>query len=172
MLWEMVNGRLSWETLSLEDVERRLQRGLRSIPDRMLEFEPHVPERLRRVIRKAIHRQPSGRFDTAEDFIRALRRVVSIDWTHTEGRGLQGVWLGTWPPNRRTAQRTEYLVTARVLEAGRDRGRVRLEADFRRPGGSWRQTAADATAGTDDVSTGATFFEIVEASAAHREPAR
>jgi serine/threonine-protein kinase len=172
MLWEMVNGRLPWETLRLEDVESRLQRGLRSVPDRMLEFEPHVPERLRRAIRKAIHRDPASRFGTAEDFIRALRRVQSIDWTHTEGRRLDGVWLGTWPPQRRLIQRTEYRVTARVLEAGGERGRIRLEADFRGPGGSWRQTAADATVGAEDVSAGAVFFETVEASAAQRDPAR
>jgi serine/threonine protein kinase len=172
VLWEMVNGRLPWEELEMADVEARLQRGLRSVPDRMLEFEPHVPDRLRRVIRKAIHRQASGRFASAEEFIRALRRVVSIDWRHVEGRGVEGLWLGTWPPRRREDQRTEYRVTGRVLEGGRDRGKVRLEADFRRPGGSWRQTAADATVAADDTAAASGFFATVEASAAHRDPAR
>src|SRR5579859_6071060 len=52
MLWEMLNGRLRWETLDLEVVEKRLQRGLRSVPDAQLGFAPHVPERLRRAVRK------------------------------------------------------------------------------------------------------------------------
>jgi serine/threonine protein kinase len=33
MLFEMLNGRIAWETLDLEQVERRLQRGLRAVPD-------------------------------------------------------------------------------------------------------------------------------------------
>jgi len=172
VLWEMVNGRLPWETLELADVEARLRRGLRSVPDRMLEFEPHVSERLRRVIRKAIHRNPASRFHTAEEFIRALRRVVSVDWRHVEGRGADGVWRGTWPPHRREDQRTEYLVTARVLGSGHQRGRVRLEADFRRPDGGWRQTAADATVAPGDAAGTAGFFATVDASARHRDAAR
>jgi eukaryotic-like serine/threonine-protein kinase len=112
-LWEMVNGRLPWEQLELGDVESRLQRGLRAVPDRMLEFEPHVPDRFRRVIRKAIHRDGSSRFHSAEEFIRALRRVVMVDWRHVDGRAVEGLWLGAWPPRRREEHRTEYRVTAR-----------------------------------------------------------
>lgn len=172
VLWEMVNGRLPWEELEMAAVEARLQRGLRSVPDRMLEFEPHVPDRLRRVIRKAIHRDASSRFQTGEEFIRALRKVVGIDWRHEEGRGLEGLWLGTWPPRRREERRTEYRVTGTVLRGGLDRGKVRLEADFRRPGGGWRQTAADATVAAADVAAASGFFATVEASATHRNPAR
>jgi hypothetical protein len=169
VLWEMVNGRLPWEDLQLADVEARLQRGLRSVPDRMLEFEPHVPDRLRRVIRKAIQRNGTGRYGSAEEFIRALQRVVSIDWRHVDGRGVDGLWLGTWPPRRREEQATEYRVISRVLEAGRDRGKVRLEAAFHQPGGAWRQATADATAGAGDAPAAARFFATVEAGAAPRD---
>jgi serine/threonine protein kinase len=77
-LFEMLNGRLPWETLDLGWVEARLQRGLRAVTDRYLEFQPHVPDRLRRCVRKAINRSRSGRFPPAEAFIRALRRVRCI----------------------------------------------------------------------------------------------
>lgn len=105
-LWEMVNGRLPWDRLELEAVERRLQRGLRAVTDAQLSFAPHVPDRLRRVIRKGLQRNPAARFKRAEEFIRALRRVTSIDWRHQEGTGLEGEWIGTWPPRRRQDQRT------------------------------------------------------------------
>lgn len=172
VLWEMVNGRLPWESLEFANVEARLQRGQRSVPDRMLEFEPHVPDRLRRVIRKAIQKDPAARFRNAEEFIRELRKIVTIDWSHIDGRGMDGRWVGTWPPRVREERRTQYRVTARVLEGGRDRGMVRLEADFRRPNGRWRQTAEDATIDPGDGVAATAFFETVEASARHREPAR
>lgn len=174
MLWEMLNGRLPWETLELEGVEKRLQRGLRSVPDGQLVFAPHVPDRLRRVVRKAIHRQPLERYQSAEAFITALRRVrlTSIDWRHVAGRGMQGEWIGTWPPKRREDQRTRYRVTARPLLGGRHAGRLLYEADFYSPKGSWRQTAADERISPADVASASAFFATVEASAAHRDPAR
>jgi serine/threonine protein kinase len=172
MLWEMVNGRLPWETLELPAVEQRLQRGLRSVTDAQLAFEPHVIERLRRAIRKAFSRDPSTRFTSAEEFITALRRVHSIDWRHEAGRGLDGIWIGTWPPQTREARRTAYRVTARLLKTGPHAGHLLYEADFRRPGAQWRQTAADARIASGDAAAAAHFFETVSASAAHREPAR
>lgn len=172
MLWEMLDGRLPWDQLVFAEVEARLQRGLRSVPDSYLEFEPHVPDRLRRATRKAISRRPGDRYLSAEEFIRALRRVICIDWRHEAGSGLQGVWIGTWPPHRRVDQRTEYRVTARQLEAGPDRGSLRYEADFRRRNAGWRQTVPDATMGPTDTRGASGFFAAVEASATHREPAR
>ncbi len=172
MLWEMLNGRLPWETLKLAAVEQRLQRGLRAVADAQLGFAPHVPDRLRRVIRKSIHPQPSGRFHSAEAFITALRRVSSIDWRHVNGKGPEGEWLGTWPPRRREEQRTMYRVTARPLLGGPYSGRLLFEADFRRPGARWRQTAADERISPTDAISASKFFATVEASAAHRDPPR
>ncbi len=172
MLFEMLNGRIAWEELDLQAVERRLQRGMRAVADSQLAFAPHVPERLRRCVRKAIHRDPSRRFPTPGAFITALRRVRCIDWRHLEGNGMAGAWVGTWPPHIASHRRIEYRVTAKLLKAGGDRGRLRVESDFRRVGGGWRQAVEDATLdATDDVGV-ATIFAAVEASAAHRSPAR
>jgi serine/threonine protein kinase len=171
-LFEMLNGRLPWEDLTLAEVEARLQKGFRAVPDRHLEFLPHVPERLRRVVRKGLQRDPGRRFGTAEEFIRALRRVSCIDWRHAEGTTSDGAWFGTWPPHRRSAQRTEYRVLARPLQAGPSKGYLRFEAHYRKPRGNWRHTVPDATLAPADSSGSSTFFATVEASAAHRDPAR
>lgn len=172
-LFEMLNGRICWEELQLVAVEARLQRGLRAVADSALQFAPHVPERFRRCVPKAINRSPGDRYGSAEDFITALRRVKCIDWRHTDGARSEGEWFGTWPPHLRSDRRTEYRVVARVLGGGRHRGRVRAEADYRRPNSSsWRQAAPDATIDAGDMGAFSAFFAQVEASAAHRSPAR
>ncbi len=172
MLFEMLSGRIAWEALDIQEVERRLQRGLRALPDSWLEFGPHVPERLRRCVRKAIHRDPKQRYASAEAFITALRKVRCVDWRHEEGVGTNGTWIGTWPPQLPRERRTEYRVSSRMLEAGRHRGHLRLESDFRKPGGGWRQAVADATAPPTDAVAIARAFAAVEANAAQRSPAR
>ena len=173
MLFEMLSGRLPWEEFDLAVVEARLQRGLRAVPDTALQFQPHVPERLRRCVRKAIHRDPGQRYGSAERFIVALRKVRCIDWRHADGDSVEGVWFGTWPPHLRPELRTEYRVVTRLLQAGRDRGRIRVEADYRKPRAtSWRQAAPDATAEAGDLRALSGYFEQVEASAAQRSPAR
>lgn len=172
MLFEMLSGRIAWETLDLEQVERRLQRGLRAVPDSWLEFAPHIPDRLRRCVRKAMNCDPAQRYASPEAFITALRKVRCIDWRHTDGAGLQGTWIGTWPPRLARVRRTEYRVTTRALEAGRSRGHLRVESDFRKPGGGWRQAVADATAAPTATAELADVFAAVEANAAQRSPAR
>ena len=172
-LFEMLNGRIAWETLDLPAVEARLQKGWRSVPDTALTFLPHVPDRLRRCVRKAINRSPGDRYPTAEKFIRALRKVRCIDWRHIDGGPLEGTWIGTWPPQRRVDRRDEYRVQTRVLEAGKNSGRLRVEGDYRRPGAAtWRQTVTDATIAPGDAAALTEYFDAVEASARHRSPAR
>lgn len=173
MLFEMLDGRLPWEELDLAVVEARLQRGLRAVPDSALQFQSHVPERLRRCVRKAINRDPAERYGSAEAFIAALRKVRCIDWRHSEGDSVEGVWFGTWPPHLRPELRTEYRVVSRLLGAGRDRGRIRVEADYRKPRAtSWRQAVRDATVEAGDMRGLSAYFEQVQASADQRSPAR
>jgi eukaryotic-like serine/threonine-protein kinase len=172
-LYEMLNGRLRWEELDLAVVEDRLQRGLRAVPDGRLQFEPHIPERLRRVVRKAVNRHHADRYSAAEVFIAELRRVRCIDWRRDSGDTSGGEWFGTWPPHLREDRRIEYRVVARELASGRDRGRVRVESDYRAVGNAnWRQAVADATIPADDTGSLGAHFAQVEANAAHRAPAR
>jgi serine/threonine-protein kinase len=80
MLFEMLSGRIAWEALDIQEVERRLQRGLRALPDSRLEFGPHVPERLRRCVRKGHPSRPhaalsvarGGHYGTAQGSVRRL----------------------------------------------------------------------------------------------------
>lgn len=171
-LFEMLSGRIAWETMDLAAVEGRLGRGLRAVPDRFLTFDPMVPPRLRRCVRKAIHRYPDQRFQTTNEFITALRGVTTIDWSHVDGAGLEGEWRGTWPPQLATGRRLEYRITSRVLGAGKSRGRLRVEAHARTPGGGWRQAVAAITVSPDDRGALDQFFSDVQDNADHRAPAR
>lgn len=174
-LFEMLNGRLPWEKLDYAKIERRLQAGHRALPNSILSVHaPHVPPRLQRVVNRAIARDASRRFRSPEEFIRALTaaKMRSIDWRHENGAGLVGVWIGTWPPKRASDKRTIYRVTSRVLEAGRDRSKLRLEAHYHDAGGGWRQAVKRATVEPDDRAGVAAFFEQVEVRADQREPAR
>jgi eukaryotic-like serine/threonine-protein kinase len=175
-LFEMFNGRLLWETHDLAKVEERLRVGRRALPDSALSaYAPHIPDRLRRVVNKAIARNPGSRFNSPEEFIRALKKakLQSIDWEHVDGDGLLGTWIGTWPAKRPVDKRTTYRVVSRILEAGRDRGKLRLEADYCKAGAnSWREAYRDTTVGADDRTGVAGFFTKVEDRAAQREPAR
>lgn len=175
-LFEMLNGRLPWETHDFEKVEARLRAGRRALPDAALSaYAPHVPERLRRIVNKAIARDARRRYASPEEFIRDVEKakVRSIDWKRDNGRGLRGTWFGAWPPRRSKEKRTTYRVTGRVLEAGRDRGKLLLESDYRNAGASsWRQVISDARVSPDDSAAVASYFAQVEARAIQREPAR
>jgi eukaryotic-like serine/threonine-protein kinase len=175
-LFEMLNGRLPWEKHDLATVEKRLQSGLRALPDKTLKrYAPHVPDRLRRVVNKAIARDPADRYTSPEEFIRALKKakLQSIDWKHVDGKGLLGTWMGTWPAKRPIERRTAYRVTSRILEGGPDRSKLRLEADYCKAGTtSWREAVKDASVAPDDVAGVAAFLAAAEAKAAQREPAR
>jgi serine/threonine protein kinase len=172
-LFEMLNGRFAWEELDFASVERRLQSGLRSLPDSAFVFQPHVPERLQRVVRKSLQRDPAKRFRSPDEFIGALRKVVSVDWRCAAGGGAEGEWYGTWPPRLREERQFEYRVVGRRLVSGPERERVRLESDYRRPGKrGWRQAAPDATIDAGDLGAASTYFEQVAANAAHRSPPR
>jgi serine/threonine protein kinase len=100
-------------------------------------------------------------------------KLQSIDWAHVDRKDLLGTWIGTWPAKRPLDKRTTYRATSRILEAGPDRGKLRLEAYYSRAGTtSWRKAVKDTTVAADDRAGVAAFFAAAEAKAAHREPAR
>lgn len=127
-LFEMLNGALPYAELDPEKLDRRVTRGLPALPPAAFLFEPHVPRSVRRLVAKAIRPKPDERYATASAFITAIEQVRSIDWTHSSGRDVDGVWEGRWPPHLRAAQQRRYRVESRVLEAGRSKGKRRLSA--------------------------------------------
>jgi serine/threonine protein kinase len=174
ILFEMVNGRLRWEDVDGATMQLRLVAGKRAMPDRMLEkWAPHVPDRLKRVIRKAIRREPERRYKSAREFLGELNAIRCVDWIHAEGEGLDGKWAGTWPPGVRAGKRVSIEIESRLLKAGQRKGERRLVARYRRVGvDKWRGLLSPETLGSEDAAGVAQFFRAVEAKLAQRTPAR
>jgi serine/threonine protein kinase len=85
-LYEMLNGPFPYASISPEDVEVRLARQRRALPDRLYErWDPCVPNSVRSVIRKATRRDESSRYQSCSAFIHGLQRVRCIDWLRVEG---------------------------------------------------------------------------------------
>jgi serine/threonine protein kinase len=173
-LFEMLSAPFPYAVIDPREVDRRLTRGLPALPPSRLRFAPHVPEILRRIVRKAIRPRPEERFGTPGQFIDALNAVQCIDWRHREGDEMLGTWEGTWPPHHPLHRRRRYVVTSRVLRRGAAAGKLRLSAR-QAPSATARFArfgVADVTVGPSDVDAVDRFFRAVEAQAAHRAPAR
>lgn len=169
-LFEMLSGRFAYEMVDFSKLQARLARGWRSLPDSFFTFAPHVPDGLRRVVRKAVAAEPDKRYPNATQFISALQKVLYIDWRHFDGEDLDGTWEGAWPPHQRNDDRRMYRVTSRTLT----RNRRRLEAHQRLPaiGVDWRRFGVqDQTIAADDRKAVEQFFSQVAARAAHLAPA-
>jgi eukaryotic-like serine/threonine-protein kinase len=169
-LYELLNGPFPYADISPEEVERRLARGRRALPDRLFEdWQPWISDGLRSAVRKAIRHDPNDRYQSCSEFIRRLQRIRCIDWGRVNGNGLDGEWLGTWPPQEREDRRRVYRVESRVLRGSRRR----LTAVESLPGSSPRRfgvedvTLADPT----DADGVARFFADVDARAHQRAPA-
>jgi serine/threonine protein kinase len=80
LLYRMVNGNPFYEAQvpALSDLVDRITRG--TFPNRDL-FMPHVPRRLRTVIRKALELDPAERYPSATDMLDSLGKIrISLDW--------------------------------------------------------------------------------------------
>lgn len=173
--FEMLNGLFPYTTLDAAQVDQRINQGRRALPDRMFApaaFVPHVPDALRRLVRRAI--DPNlGRRPTAAGLLRSLRALKCVDWNHQTGDGTDGEWFGRWPPRCRPEDQIELRLTSTLLRGGADRGARRLSARYRSAtSGGWRtvgigpQTVAD-----HDALAVSTFFSAVDAHVARRWPA-
>jgi serine/threonine protein kinase len=168
--FEMLNGPFDYAAIDPEQVDRRLTRGLRSLPAAAFVFGPHVPAHIRTLIRKAIRASPAERFQTAAAFIRAIQTQDCIDWVHSEGSDLDGTWKGTWPPHAPANRRRQYVVNSYILSRGSDRRMRRLEA-LQANNATARYArfgVDDSTLEPDDRDGVDRFFAAVAAMAAHR----
>lgn len=86
LLYRCANGNPLYElqkaAISTNDeLQRRIMKG--RFPDSRV-FLPHVPKRIRTIIRKALRAEPSERFHSASEFAAVLGRVsIPLDWTTT-----------------------------------------------------------------------------------------
>jgi serine/threonine protein kinase len=173
-LFEMLNGPLPYRDLDPEQLDRRVTRGLPALPPGRFTFEPHISDQLRRIVRKAMRPKPADRYQSASKFIDAIEQVSCIDWTHTSGEDLGGVWEGSWPLRRTAERRRRYRVESSILRTGPNKGKRRLVAyqQVSASGPPSRFGVEDATPEADDRSAVERFFAAVEAKAAQRVPAR
>lgn len=168
-IFEMANGPIDYVRLAGPPAQARLAHGLRGIPDSALDFAPHVPNELRRVIRKAIRPGPNDRYQTARSFVQALRRMRLVDWVEIgRGAGVEGQWEGTWPPRLQVARRRAYAVE--VTPVGRSYKAVALQRAT--PTGPWRRFGiSDARLRSTEARALSQFFSAVNVKAAQLVPA-
>ncbi len=82
LLYRAINGDAMYEDqfagVDLPTLRHLILRG--KLPNRKL-FLPHVPMRVRTIIRKALQIDPSSRYQSADEFSRAIARITaSLDW--------------------------------------------------------------------------------------------
>lgn len=163
---EMLAGRFPYEDIHLSDVDTRLAVGKRALTDRLYTLPPAVPPNVRRFVGSLIRVDPARRPDTARAALRKLNGLQYVDWRRTSGTNLLGQWVGSWPPHKIPARRRHYRIQAIEVARGRHAGRVRLTAEWQKPGGQWRSIRKLACyADTGDAKALTEFFRRVEAAA-------
>lgn len=173
--FEMLSGRVLYEGLDLADMDRRVSEGRRPYPDRIFaqaQFPPHVPASLRTICRSLVATEVGDRPQSAAAVARKLRGLKIIDFRQEDGDQLEGVWRGSWPPQRRPSERVTVEVTSVRLRAGRHSGSLRLDSTYARPGKAARRFGFTTTVESQDRAAVSAFFNTVAASVAQRFPAR
>ncbi len=107
VLLEMVGEPLPYGEYSKDLLARRLENGQRGPRPRDLVLGPHVPGHLRRIINKAIARDPEKRFRTAAEMNNELSRVRLIDWRVVSRDQTMIIWEGTSVQNPSRGYRVE-----------------------------------------------------------------
>lgn len=137
-LVEMLYGGFPYEDLVGATIDARLDEGRRALPDRYLQPGPWVPRPLATFLRSLSCADPAKRPESAAAALHTLRGLRLVDWKRADGDGLEGRWVGTWPPDKRRGQRRTHEVTIARVEQGKDRGRLKATARWRDPVGKWR----------------------------------
>ncbi|MDQ1629452.1 MAG: hypothetical protein QOI54_3196 [Actinomycetota bacterium] len=149
-LAEMLSGPFPYETYTMEGLSERLASGRSAVLPRHSVFQPHVPDSLRRIVRKSTRPGANGRYDAASEMIRALTRAEFVDWQWPTTDGQTTAWDGEWGGNA-------YRVVARPL---RGRG-WRVEAE-RRYASGWRRMRQCSADGSDPFATADTVFRQID----------
>jgi eukaryotic-like serine/threonine-protein kinase len=171
-MFEMINGPFPYDELDPEVIQRRVDRGWRSMPDNSFVVSPHVSADLSRFIRSLISKNPGQRPTSAESARRALLRIPFIDWIR-EPSDEGWAYQGTWAP-RGSDRARAYRADARLLRNGPDRGLLAMEASWSDVASSgWRKIRAlDRRLHAHDAAGVRAFFADVEAAAAQHVAAR
>ncbi|KAA1426732.1 protein kinase domain-containing protein [Nocardioides antri] len=93
---EILSGPIPYDSYDVETVASRLAAGRPAIMPRHAVFAPHVPDSLRRIVRKATRPTPDGRYQSAAEMITALNRARFVDWEWPTYADDSVEYLGTW----------------------------------------------------------------------------
>lgn len=110
LLFEMAMGPFPYDDYTVADIEKRLVAGRPAVRSADLNFGPHIPPGLRRVITKAIARKPEERFPSAHTMSAAISNIELIDWRETHRDAKTVVWEGT-----RSGSHRRWMVEATKL---------------------------------------------------------
>jgi serine/threonine protein kinase len=94
LLLELLHGGLRYDEYFPADMQARVQRGRPAILAAHLRPAPHVPPRLRTIIRKSVSPKPEKRFSTAREMRDALSRVPLVDWRAVVVSAERLLWEG------------------------------------------------------------------------------
>ena len=159
-LLEMANDRpFPYGDYSRVNTIEELEKGRRPIRRRDLEFRPHVPKRLRTIIRRAAHTRPDQRYGRAADMGDALANLHFVDWSQTVDEPEHGSWEGT------SARRTDRRYKVEAQRRSRD-GAWKLQG-FQYVS-SWRQLVPAQIVADMRSPEASAFFESVVVQAASR----
>jgi hypothetical protein len=150
-LREFLSGPLPYDAYPRrEDLAARLTANKCAVRPIHLEFPVHVPETLRRIVRKASRVEPNERYQSADAMVDQLLRVRFVDWSWPLSDAGATVWTGRWLGD-------EFRVTTRAV---RGKGwRARAE---RRHASGWRkvQGVEDVDSSDAEAAAAAAFSQI------------
>jgi hypothetical protein len=94
LLFEMVSGWIDARSYTIAEMEHRLAKGRPAPRPADLVFAPQVPPRLRRVITKAMSRDPTHRYPSARAMADAIAGAPVIDWQPVHVEVASQTWEG------------------------------------------------------------------------------
>jgi serine/threonine protein kinase len=159
LLHELLNGPLRYP-YDLEQNRKRLARGMVAVPDRDLLFLPHIPRRLRAIVRRAMHRDPLKRYQATAEMTAALAVAPYIDWMQESVDQDNVQWEGSLASQRDRSFRVN--ATRRHVHRGKPSawilsGCQRVSA--------WRRFVDDRIVPTLDGGEATEFFDQVLSAA-------
>ena len=97
VLYELSAGRRPFESDSTYTV---LDAQLNSVPQPPIEHNPAIPQALNEIILRALEKDPANRFQTADEFLRALEPLTSgLDRPMTQFATVVAAYRPVTPPN-------------------------------------------------------------------------
>lgn len=167
VMLELLNGPFPYDDIDPDKVDARLAQGRRALSDRSYDPAPWVPAPVATIVRKLTAKNAGDRPASAAAALKMINDAKITSWLRKDGAALTGSWLGSWPSTVPSARRRSLRVNAVMINSGKHRGRVLLEAADQAPGKTtWRGYASlTRRVPPNDPAALAAFFREVEGRA-------